>query len=479
MTVPPEPILSVKSVTKRYRSVAALQDVSADFYPGEVHAVLGENGAGKSTLMGILAGFVVPDFGTVTLRGGPAPIGRPFEARDDGIQMVHQHFMLVPNFTVEENLALSGMRGLWQSLDTKALSKNALARASDLGWKVDADERTGSLPVGVQQRLEILKGVADRALVLILDEPTAVLSPSEVNDLFRVLRELKDQNIAIILIAHKLSEVMAIADRVTVLRRGKWVASCRIEETNAEQLEHWMVGEVPHREAAISTSSGETLLDVQSIDVLGDRGNLAVKQAQFQVASGEILGIGGVDGNGQIELAEALVGVREVAHGDIQRPEATGYIPQDRHQDGLALGLSIEENTLLSHVPQDVEKGPMLVRTKVRRWASDIVDRFRVKIGEITDPVASLSGGNQQKVIVGRVLSQNPKLIVAVNPTRGLDIRAANDVHERLRDAAKAGAAVVLFSADLDELALLSTRQLAISRGELGTDYFGSIEARA
>ncbi|MCA0361788.1 MAG: ABC transporter ATP-binding protein [Armatimonadetes bacterium] len=479
MTVPPEPILSVKSVTKRYRSVAALQDVSADFYPGEVHAVLGENGAGKSTLMGILAGFVVPDSGTVTLNGGPAPIGRPFQARDDGIQMVHQHFMLVPNFTVEENLALSGMRGLWQTLDTKALSKNALSRAIDLGWKVDADERTGSLPVGVQQRLEILKGVADRALVLILDEPTAVLSPSEVNDLFRVLRELKEQNIAIILIAHKLSEVMAIADRVTVLRRGKWVASCRIEETNAEQLEHWMVGEVPHREAAVSTSSGETLLDVQSIDVLGDRGNLAVKQAQFQVASGEILGIGGVDGNGQIELAEALVGVREVAQGDIQRPDATGYIPQDRHQDGLALGLSIEENTLLSHVPQDAENGPMLMRSKVRRWASDIVDRFRVKIGEITDPVASLSGGNQQKVIVGRVLSQNPKLIVAVNPTRGLDIRAANDVHERLRDAAKAGAAVVLFSADLDELALLSTRQLAISRGELGTDYFGSIEAPA
>lgn len=460
-------MLSVSSISKRYGPVLALDQVTASFAKGEIHAVLGENGAGKSTLMSVLAGFVVPDSGSVALQGEAAPVGRPHEAKNRGIAMVHQHFTLVPAFTVEENLSLA-------RLDKPGLTvpRAPLALAAELGWEIDPGAITRTLPVGAQQRIEILKALSGDAEYLIFDEPTAVLSPDEVLDLFRVLRRLRDAGKAIILIAHKLSEVMAIADRVTVLRRGKFVATAQISDVDASKLATWMVGEIPvtSRPGMSQLDAGKTL-KVQKVQVKGDRGEAAVRGVSFEVAAREILGIGGVDGNGQVELAEALAGVRAVSEGSFwwsEAPRRVAYIPQDRQTDGLALSLSIRDNLLVGGLERrDLRAGPFLKSSSIKTWAERLVQRFEIKIGSIRDPASSLSGGNQQKIVVARNLDETPDLLVAVNPSRGLDIRATQYVHDQILVAAQAGAIVILISTDLDELAALSTRTLFISRGEL------------
>lgn len=471
--------LVVRDISKRYGPVQALDRVSARFVPGEIHAVLGENGAGKSTLMGVLAGFVEPDSGTVHLDGKPLPLGKPQECRSLGIELIHQHFALVPEFTVRESLALSALRGKHAPYDAHAITEAARRQAASLGWSIPFDAKVRDLPVGAQQRVELLKALAADARILILDEPTAVLSPDEVQELFQVLRGLRAQGRTLILIAHKLSEVFQIADRVTVLRRGKWIAESLLSETDPTRLAAQMVGELPQSVPKAPPRNSGPGLEAQGLHVLGNRGEAAIRGVSFQVARGEILGFGGVDGNGQVELAEALAGVRPVVEGRIvwlgSGPMSTAYIPQDRREDGLALEMSVQDNLLISgHRDPAHSWGPWLRLKGIRVWAQGLIDRFSIKVERPEDRVGDLSGGNQQKVVVSRALETIPDLLVAVNPTRGLDLKATQFVHEQILHAREEGAAVVLVSTDLDELAALADRTLFLSRGELSGDLVGS-----
>ncbi|MBA4292979.1 heme ABC transporter ATP-binding protein [bacterium] len=464
------PLLAVQSVSKAYGSVQALREISAEFFSGEVHAVLGENGAGKSTLMGMIGGFVVPDNGVLVFDGSELPVGKPFEVRGTGIRMVHQHFMLVPQLTVRENFALAQLEGGVRRLDADRLAQDAVEIGQKLGWEVDLDARAGELQVGAQQRVEILKALAGEARVLILDEPTAVLSPAEVDELFGVLRALTSQGVAVLLIAHKLSEVMAVADRVTVLRRGEFVASCLIGETNRDQLAEWMVGEMPEPPEIRDREFGEVVVRGEGIRAKDDRGVEVVCGIDLEVRAGEILGVGGVDGNGQVELAEVLAGVRMFS-GQLEGIDEVGYIPQDRQSDGLALGMSIEENMLLGSMPKEVFSGIFVLPGKVRNRAHQLIEEFQIKFGSAGDSAGSLSGGNQQKIVAARTLSQKPRVVVAVNPTRGLDLKATDYVHSRLLQAADEGAAVFLFSTDLDELAALADRTVYMDRGRFTEEF--------
>lgn len=455
-------MIEIQGVSKRFGSVLALDSISAKVSPGEIHAVLGENGAGKSTLVSVLAGFVRPDCGTVLVSGQALPLGRPPEVRAMGIRMVHQHFMLASQLTVIENIALTQVRGGLRRVDHRSIADEVLSIAERLGWSVDLSVRVGSLPVGAQQRIEILKALLGKSKLLILDEPTAVLSPSEVEDLFGILRQLRDSGLAVLLIAHKLREVLAIADRATVLRRGRLVAERLIAETSESELATLMVGEVPNPPGRAGRAFGEVVFEVKGLRIAGDRGELAVDAVSLAVKAGEIVGIGGVDGNGQVELAEAMVGVRSVLRGSIEGPDQVGYIPQDRQRDGLALTMTVEENLLIGDAG-----GFWIDRRRSASMSHELIGKYGIKAKSGADLVGGLSGGNQQKVVAARVLSRSPRVLVVMNPTRGLDVRAAQFVHTRIRQAADEGAAVVLFSTDLDELALLADRTFYMSKGAL------------
>lgn len=468
-----QPLIAIRGLCKRFGPVQALKNVAATFGAGEIHAVLGENGAGKSTLVNLLAGFLMPDAGSLELDGAPLPLGDPVAIRNMGVAMVHQHFMLVPEFTVAENLALARTGRTLERLEPLDRAAGSLAMAERLGWKLDPKARTGDLPVGVQQRIEILKALGDDRRVLILDEPTAVLGPDEVEELFRVLRDLRDKGMAILLIAHKLSEVMAVADRATVLRRGEVVASAPIADVDEATLAAWMVGDVPPRAERPSAKSATEFqgLRLSGLRVLGDRGESAITDLDLEVPRGAIVGIGGVDGNGQVELAEAIVGVRSfsgelvwVPHGE----PAIAYIPQSRQKDGLALKMSVLDNLAIAgHLRTEIRRGPFLRTRALSHWGGELVGKYAIKVGALDDPVGSLSGGNQQKVVVARELDREPDLVVAVNPTRGLDVRAAQFVHEQLAQARDRGAAVLLISTDLDELAAMADETFFLLGGRL------------
>ncbi len=466
--------IELGNVVKRFGSVTALDGVSAAFLPGEVHAVVGENGAGKSTLASIVSGFISPDSGSASLDEKPLPLGRPFDCKRLGIQMIHQHFTLVPEFTVAENLALAHLDRLTRRLDALERAQPALEAGERLGWRFDPTAKVRNLPVGLQQRLEILKALGEDAKVILFDEPSAVLTQGEVQELLRVIRRLRDEGRTVLLIAHKLAEVMAVADRDTVLRRGKKVAEALRGGFTEGELAHWMVGEMPPAKAFESGTTRGPGLTVTDLRVLGSRGETAVDGISLAIQRGEIVGIGGVDGNGQLELAETLAGVREQASGSVSwsgkdvRQVDVGYIPQDRRRDGLALRMSIAENMLLSKSARGaLAKGPFLPMSAIRAWARGLIERFAIKAVSESQAVGSLSGGNQQKVVVSRTLDRVPDLLVVAGPSRGLDIRAAAFVHEQILAAKEAGAAVALFSSDLDELAALSDRTVYLSRGKV------------
>jgi simple sugar transport system ATP-binding protein len=471
--------LLVQNVSKRFGTITALSNVSARFLSGQIHAVLGENGAGKSTLMSVISGFMNPDEGEVLLDGKPIPLGKAYECKHLGIEMIHQHFTLVPEFTVAENLALARLDRLGKTADAQSLAKPALNAGIALGWELDPNARTGRLPVGVQQRIEILKAISGNASVLIFDEPTAVLSPDEVEELFRVLRRLKNEGKIVVLIAHKLSEVLGIADQVTVLRLGKVVATADRSDVDADKLAYWMVGEMPQRAPVRDIGKLKDGVTASRLSVLGDRKEVAVNDVSFVVSQGEIFGVGGVDGNGQVELAECLAQVRKPISGslvwqglpfDSETPRL-GYVPQDRQSDGLALRMSIQDNMLVSGLRRsELFRGPFFNIKAVGEWARGLIARFSIKAGSPKDLAGSLSGGNQQKVVVSRILDNHPSLLIVVNPTRGLDIKATQYVHDTILAARDAGAAVVLFSADLDELYALSDRTMFLSRGKLLED---------
>ncbi|MCW5938609.1 MAG: ABC transporter ATP-binding protein [Fimbriimonadaceae bacterium] len=459
----------VRGVSKRFGRVPALDSVSVEFLPGEVHAVLGENGAGKSTLVQVLAGFIVPDEGSLEIDGEPFPLGDPVAARARGLAMVHQHFTLVPAFTVAENVALDRAGSLRGRLDLAEATSEARDRAAALGWEIDFEARAGDLPVGAQQRAEVLKALCGGARTIVLDEPTAVLSPEEADDLIRVVRGLAAEGKTVVLIAHKLSEVARAADRVTVLRRGRHVATALVSGTTTDQMAHWMVGDRDPVPVSASRAPGRPLLKAIGLRVWGDRGNEAVRGIDLDLAEGEVLGIGGVDGNGQVELAEALAGVRPFSGGlEVPGAARVGYIPQDRQTDGLALTMSVEDNLRIGHEGDPgLSVGRFWRPRAVRSWADALRERFDVRSAGATSLVGSLSGGNQQKVVVARVLSQRPDLLVAVNPTRGLDLKAVDFVHGQLREAARAGSGIVLISTDLDELEALADRTVFLQSGRL------------
>lgn len=374
--------------------------------------------------------------------------------------------MLVPEFTARENIALATMGNTRGVLHPDELSRTAQTWAKKLGWELPLDTKAGRMPVGVQQRIEILKVLALDSQVLILDEPTAVLSPAEIADLFRVLRQLAGEGRTVILIAHKLSEVLSVADRVVVLRQGRKVAEAAAADVDAAQLETWMVGGRDPLQLAESHGGGEVVLEATAVTVLGDRGSVAVDGIGLECHAGEVFGIGGVDGNGQLELAEALAGVRPVSEGQVRRPDKTGFVPQDRRGDGLALDLSVQENLAVGMMDDHgLRFGPFMVPARLRASAQNLVSEFSIKVADVRDRVGGLSGGNQQKVVVSRVLNQNPELLVVMNPTRGLDVRATDFVHSVIKHAAANGAAVVLFTTDLDELDLLSDRKTYMSGG--------------
>lgn len=483
------PRLVMHGIQKRYGATLALNGVDLDARAGEVHALLGENGAGKSTLMQILAGLTHSDAGEIEFEGARAAIASPREARRLGIAMVHQHFTLVPAFTVAENLALDTPAGGWPGVKpygATAAAAHALEYARSLGWELPADTRAADLSVGMQQRVEIVKALATDARLLIFDEPTAVLSRHEIEELFTVLRRLREAGKTVLLIAHKLAEILAVADRVTVLRRGLRVASVCVAETDAEQLAAWMIGpaqiagpteSVPSAPCAAERAPLKPALHGAGVCVRGDRGESILHDLAFAVARGEIFGIGGVDGNGQTELAEALTGLRPIDAQTLTwenlpfQPGIApriGYIPQDRRRIGLAVTMSVADNLLFDAVREPAFRaGPFLRRRALGALAQTMIRDFDIRTSGPNLPAAALSGGNQQKIVVARALRGQPDLIVAMNPTRGLDIGATRFVHAQLRQARDRGTAVVLISTDLDELAALADRAAVLANGNL------------
>lgn len=480
----PRPIVEMVSITKRFPGVLANDNVDFSLLPGEIHALLGENGAGKTTLMKILYGLYLADSGKVLISGREVHITEPKDAIAQGIGMVHQHFMLVPPFTVAENIVLGvepKKGGVF--LDARAAVEKVNHISEAYGLKVDPWAKVESISVGMQQRVEIVKALYRGANILILDEPTAVLTPQEVSELFDVLRALKAQGKSIILITHKLKEVMAISDRVTVIRRGRVVGTLETATTNERDLANMMVG----REVELVVRKGEArpgadILKVEGLRVRGSRGLPAVKGVSFAVRAGEIVGIAGVDGNGQSELVEAICGMRKPEAGSITvsgrniagvSPRKVSeskvvHIPEDRQKHGLVLDFTIAENMVLeTQYRSPFSKGGVLRWDVIKSHARRLIEEYDVRTPSEEVQAKSLSGGNQQKVIVARELSRDPDLIVAAQPTRGLDVGAIEFVHRRLVEARDAGKAVLLVSLELDEILALSDRILVMYEGEI------------
>ncbi len=473
------PAVQLEGILKRFPGVVANYDIHISVVRGTVHAIVGENGAGKSTLMKILYGMHKPDAGSISINGEDVSFTSPQHAIKAGIGMVHQHFMLADNLTVLENVVLGaeGLHGIGGGARRKIIEIS-----DSYGLGVDPDVLVEELGVGARQRVEILKVLYRGAQILILDEPTAVLVPQEVDELFDNLRELTSEGLTVIFISHKLDEVLSVADAITVIRRGTTVASVDPKKVTARQLAELMVGsELPSPETRESTVTDVPVLTVKNLTVADATGRPVVEDVSFTIHKGEILGIAGVEGNGQAELVEAIMGMRpstgtvHLGDGDIeqwntrQRREAgVGYIPEDRHRQGLLLDSPLWENRMLGHQTEapNASRG-FLTPGAARRDTQRIVEQYDVRTPGIEVTAASLSGGNQQKLIVGREMSHEPVLLIAAHPTRGVDVGAQADIWEHIRTARAAGLGVLLISADLDELIGLSDALKVIFRGRL------------
>jgi ABC-type uncharacterized transport system ATPase subunit len=454
-------LLVLDRIGKRFGKTLALDDVSLRVRAGTVHALLGENGAGKTTLMRAAFGSIEVDSGTISIAGVSTPIRSPADAIAGGIGMVHQHFTNVPAMSVAENVALGG-RGRFDRATARA---RVLAIGERTGLMLDPDARAGDLPVGAQQRLEIVKALARHARLLILDEPTAVLAPAEANDLLNWLREFARAGNAVVLITHKLGEALAIADDVTVLRHGRIALNSRADRVTTPSLASAMLGAEPATERGSDIATpGAVVARIRDVELLSTRGSLALTNASLAIRAGEIVGVAAVEGAGQRELLRALAGRLPAALGTITLPSAIGFVPEDRHRDALVLEFSASENVALKGA--SAARGTMRWRA-IRDRTTQLIREFDVRGGGPGAPVRALSGGNQQKLVLARELDKGPALLVVENPTRGLDIRAALEVRERLRDAATAGTAVVVYSGDLDEVLALATRVVVLYAGTL------------
>ena len=481
------PLLELRGITKHFPGVLANDKVDFELAKGEVHALLGENGAGKSTLMNILYGLYHPDEGEIVLNGKPVRIGSPRDAIDLGIGMVHQHFMLIPVMTVAENIVLANEPTNGPFLDLSGAEKRVRELSTQFGLAVRPEARVASISVGMQQRAEILKALYRGAEILILDEPTAVLTPQEAGELFSIIRSLQADGRSIIFITHKLNEVLEIADRITVLRQGKKIDTVPREGATSEGLARLMVGrEVVLRVDKPKAEPGETLLAVKDLSVLDDRDLPACRSVSFEVKAGEIVGLAGVDGNGQSELIDALTGLRKVEAGqilvagrDMTNAKArdsldlgVGHIPEDRQARGLVLDFTLAENLALHDFRKEPEsKWGWLYPKRLIQRAGGLLKEFDVRGGGPRTLAASLSGGNQQKVVIAREVSRDPNLLVAAQPTRGLDVGAIEFVHRRLVQERDEGRAILLVSFELDEILSLADRILVIYEGRIVGEY--------
>ncbi|MDP6867261.1 MAG: ABC transporter ATP-binding protein [Acidimicrobiales bacterium] len=476
------PLLELNGITKRFPGVLANDDVYFDVAVGEIHALLGENGAGKSTLMKVLHGLYRPDQGEVRLHGRSSGITTPADAIEAGVAMVHQHFMLVPTLTVAENVAL-GLAPSGFILDTSEVAERIRDLSSRYGLHVDPSAHVWQLAVGERQRVEIVKALYRDCRLLVLDEPTAVLTPIEVEELFVILRTMAADGVGLIFISHKLGEVLSLADRITVMRDGRVTGETTPSETNKAELADMMVGrEVQLAPDRPGFEPGEVRLAVKDLRVAGDRGVDAVRGCNFEVRSGELLGIAGVSGNGQRELAEAIAGLRPVVDGDIKidGAEVTGrhpsevraaglaYVPEERMRDGVVGEFSVAENLILvAHDSEPFSRRGILRLGKIVERCRELVERFDVKTPTLETTTATLSGGNIQKLILARELSGQPKVLLAAQPTRGVDIGAAEYIHRRLIEERSAGNAILVISEDLDEVLALSDRVAVMFEGRI------------
>jgi simple sugar transport system ATP-binding protein len=475
--------LELRNITKRFGTLVANDNISLTLEPGEIHSLLGENGAGKSTLMNVLYGLLQPDSGEILIDGKPVNFASPGEAMTAGIGMVHQHFMLIPVFTVAENVVLgnepTGKLGL---LDLNAARKLVKEISDRFGFDIDPDAKVEDLPVGAQQRVEIIKSLARNAKALVLDEPTAVLTPQETDELMEIMRGLAKSGTSIIFITHKLREVQQVSDRITVIRQGKVVATPSPKAT-ANELATLMVG----REVDLETKRkpaklGEESLVVKDLTVLDDRNQQMVDGVSFSIRNGEVLAIAGVQGNGQTELAEAIVGLRKIHSGsvvvagnDVTRStvrealeSGLGYVPEDRKKDGLVGEFTIAENLMLDgSFTAPFAKGVQIDFAKRDEIANQLIQEFDIRTPSAETLAKQLSGGNQQKVVVARELSRELKVLVASQPTRGVDVGSIEFIHEQIIEARDSGKSVLIISTELDEVLALADRIAVMYRGKI------------
>jgi ABC-type uncharacterized transport system ATPase subunit len=476
--------LEMRGIVKKFPGVLACNRIDFDVQGGEIHALLGENGAGKSTLMKVLYGLYQPDEGTVRINGVPSAVTSPRDAIRNGIGMIHQHFMFVPSLTVAENVALGLKTSYAASIDLDKISRELAELSAKYNLKIEPDIPIQQLAVGEQQRVEILRAIYKGADLLILDEPTAVLTPQEVDDLMRILRQMRDDGHLLIFISHKLHEVLALSDRVTVLRDGQHIGTVPTSTATKTSLAEMMVGRpVVLQYQYEAVSKGAVRLQLDGVSARNNRGNLGLKNVSLKLHGGEIVGVAGVSGNGQHELAQVIMGLRAVEGGRIYIDDKniTGkspaqmnrlglsYIPEERMLDGVIKDFTVAENLIL----QDHWRSPfasmkfILNFGAIRNACRDAIKRYEIKTPSIETPIKSLSGGNIQKLILARELSRKPHILIAAQPTRGVDIGATEYIHRRLLEERAKGTAILLISEDLDEIRALADRIAVMYEGEI------------
>lgn len=477
------PVVELKQITKRFPGIVANDSISLKLYKGEIHALLGENGAGKSTLMNILFGLYQPEEGSIEIGGKPVAIDSPNKAIELGIGMVHQHFKLVQPFTVAENIVLGSEPRKGVRIDYKKAAAEVKRLSEQYGLQVNPNAKIQDISVGMQQRVEIIKTLYRGADILIFDEPTAVLTPQEISELMNIMKRLVAEGKSIILITHKLKEIMHISDTVTIIRRGKVVDTVKTSETTPNELAEKMVGRsVSFKVDKLLAQPGKVVLDVKNLTSKNRNGMAVLSDLNLQVKAGEIVGIAGVDGNGQSELIEALTGLRKVDGGSAtllgqnitnlspRRVSEAGvsHIPEDRHKHGLILDFSMSENMVLeTYYKSPYSRNGFLNYDAIDKQAQSLIERFDVRTPSIQTKARSLSGGNQQKAIIAREIDKNPDLLIAAQPTRGLDVGAIEFVQQQLIEQRDKGKAVLLISFELDEIMNVSDRIAVIYEGQI------------
>lgn len=476
-------VIEMRNITKQFGDFKANDEINLKIRKGEIHALLGENGAGKSTLMNVLSGLLQPTSGEIYMDGQAVKITSPTRANQLGIGMVHQHFMLVDAFTVTENIILGSEMSTNGMLDTQKAKKEITRLSNDYGLQVDPDAYIRDISVGMQQRVEILKTLYRGANVLIFDEPTAVLTPQEIDELIEIMATLVKEGKSIILITHKLDEIKKVADRCSVIRRGRYIGTVDVEDVSSQELADMMVGRsVSFKTDKQAANVGEVVLSIKDLVVKESRGLEAVKNLSLEVHRGEVLGIAGIDGNGQSELIQALTGLRKIESGTItingkdatnNKPReiteiGVGHVPEDRHKYGLVLPLPLSENiTLQTYYQEPFSKKGILNFTEIQQYAKRLIEEYDVRTTSEQAPAASLSGGNQQKAIIAREVDRDPELLIVAQPTRGLDVGAIEYIHKRLVEQRDKNKGVLLVSFELDEILNVSDRIAVIHAGEI------------